>query len=260
MTDTVKITSKITKLLRLAEQRDSAEEAAVAYAQAQRLATLHGLNLSDVVLDAAESEQDVPLVVESIEQLTLDEWGKAVAWKVRLVSALAEANKCRSFYSSERVVAYGQPADLHVVAVLYRSISQQIDRLAKEAVRCYTGREGSRSYGRSFRLGAVSEVRRRLPRPADLVQEQEQEVNKRRELAVAADNTAALAESTTSLVRVCAAREHIDAVKSAVDAYAEERLNLKAARGFAGADVRGYHDGRRAARAVSIAKPAKGLR
>ena len=32
------ITDKIAKLLRLADQRDSAEEAAVAYAQAQRLA------------------------------------------------------------------------------------------------------------------------------------------------------------------------------------------------------------------------------
>lgn len=256
------IQAKITKLLRLAEQKDSAEEAAVAYAQAQRLATLHGLNLADVALSQAESEQSVPLVVNAIEQLELEQWRKGVAWKVKLCDALVNANKCKAFYSSARLVAYGQPADLHTVAVLYRSIGEQSERLAKAALRSYTGTSsGARTYGRAFRIGAVAEIRQRLPKPEDLVRERETLVNERRQLAVANDDTAALADATTALVHVCAAQQHLDQVKAALDTYAKDVLNLSG-RGasFAGADSRGYYDGRNAAKAINISAPAKGLR
>lgn len=260
------IQAKITKLLRLADQKDSAEEAAVAYAQAQRLATLHGFNLSDVALDDAETEADVPLVVEDIERMALDTWGKAVAWKGALASAIADANNCKLFYRHHAeggvsLVLYGQPADMHVVTILYRSIGEQIDRLAKSAVRnrSVLHSSGNRTYGRSFRLGAVATIRRRLPKPDATVAKHRADVDKRRELAVIGDDTQALAVSTQALARVCAAEQHLAAVRKAVDDY-EKKLGLKKGSGFSSADAGGYYDGRQAAKSVTIGSPAKGLK
>ena len=253
------ITDKISKLLRLADQRDSAEEAAVAYAQAQRLAVLHGLNLDDVLLSETTQSDDPPLVVADVEETVLEWWGKTVAWRYGLAATIAKCFSCDCYSQTDRLVVFGQPADMHNVTVLYRRIAAAIDNLAREAVKHYHGRESSRVYGRSFRLGAVSTIGKKLASASDVVDERRAEVDEQRRLAVAADDMGKLAASTTALARVHAASEHLDRVKAAVDAYGRDVLKLRKGRDFAACTSNGYYDGRQAARGIDTAKPARAL-
>lgn len=233
---TAKIEDKLRKLLRLAQQHDSAEEAAVAYAQAQRIATLNGLRLDEVAASEHADEPEPPLVVEKIERMCIDTSRKTVVWRSLLALALAEANNCR----------------------MYRSITEQIERLAREAVQRYQW-DDKRRYGRGFRLGAVAEVERRLPSPNEVVKERRDDVDARRQQAIVAADAGALASSTTALARVCAAEQHLQRVSQAIDAF-EVSVGLKLRkRGFASADANGYHDGRRAGQSIGIKAPAKGL-
>ncbi len=240
------IETKLRRLLALAQQQDNENEAAVAFAHAQRLATLHGFDLDSIVDPGAcppsegEPDESAWAVAQIVEE-TLDEWSRAVAWKVRLSGHVQRANSCKGYYSSERLVSYGQASDLHVVVIMYRSICAAVDRLAREALSGYTG-EAARSYGRSFRLGCVSAIGRRLRSQSETVE------SVRAELAHA--DYQALARVTTALCR-------IEAVKSEVDKHTEG-LHLRGRGGFSAAGD-GYGAGLRAGQSVDLARPARGL-
>jgi len=236
---------KLRKLLALAHSQTNQHEAANAFAHAQRIATLHGLDLDDLGDDENDdlsgqvAEDWRP---EDVTEIELDTWGKAVAWKVRLSSHLERANNCKGYRSKSRLVAYGQPADLHTVAIMYREICAAVNALAREAVRDYTGSK-RRSFGRSFRLGAVAAIGRRLVSQRDTVESLRS--------STADDNYQALAKITTAIARV-------DVVAQSLDAYAEANLSLRKGQGFTSAG-RGFARGLKAGESIGLNKPAPGL-
>lgn len=251
------VEEKIKKLLRLAGQKDSAEEAATAYGQAQRLATLYRLNLAD--LEDAEVSELEPRQVEEIEQRLIVEWDRVVLWKMRLIAALADANACGSFYRSGHgtgCYAYGQPSDLDAIAYMYSAIARDVDRIATAAVAAWRGRESPRSYGRSFRLGMVATLKKRLASQRSVVAEAKEDVERARLAAI--DDLEAMATATTALARVCAIEVYQEQVEVAIGEY-RKGLGLKGGQSFAGVGA-GYYDGRRAGERVSLARGARALK
>lgn len=247
MSTHIDIEAKLRRLLALAHQQDNEHEAATAFAHAQRIATLHGLDLDDLV-DANADEHDLPpssepWSVADIDTVQIDSWKRAVAWKVRLSSHLDRANNCEGYYNPSGLWSYGQPADLHVVIIMYRAIVSAIDKLAREALRSYSGRVSPKSFGRSFRLRCVAAIGKRLRAPTD-------EVEALRE-SMEPTNFQALARVQTALCRIAE-------VKSAVERYADEQLDLRDGRGFSAAGT-GYAEGLRAGERIDLPRPAQGL-
>ena len=93
-----KIEDRIRKLLRLAADNANVNEAANAFAAAQELATRHALDL-DNLTDVSE-EVEPPREVENIEDRWIEQWGKAVPWKLTIAGAVARANGCDEYYLS----------------------------------------------------------------------------------------------------------------------------------------------------------------
>lgn len=91
-----KIEERVRKLLRLAQNNPSVEEAATAFAAAQKLATLHALDLDD--LGSEDVGPEAPKEVEIVRCESLDQWKKAIAWKLSLAGGVARANGCRIYY------------------------------------------------------------------------------------------------------------------------------------------------------------------
>ena len=252
-----KITDRIAKLLKLAGGTPDANEAANAYANAQRLATRHALNLEDIESGLTESEAADSLPpIEGIERRVIESWDKAIAWKVSLAIAIAGANACKVYLrrgSEGYIKAYGQPRDLDRVEYLYQAIAADVDRLARRAVADWDGPK-SRTYGRDFRIGCAHAISSRLPSADSVIAEARLEVEEARGLACGRDDMAALGSATMALVRVDQAVVYQASVAAAVDAF-ETKLKLKKGAGFSGPRrASGYFDGRRAGRSVALAR------
>lgn len=231
---------KIRKLLRLAADNPNPNEAATAYAQAQRLATLYDLDLDDI--EDTHDEPPPPRNVEGIERWELGVHGKRIAWRWYLAHAIAVANNCSTYSVQGRqatLMAYGQPSDLRRVVDLYNQIAAACDYQARIATARYKADpdldprwdESPRSYARSFRLGYANAVAAKLEQttPAKVVEEQR---------ALAAGDVVAL-------VPVDAAAEYLLRVAQALDDE-RDRLRLRSAPAFQGArSSRGYRDGRK---------------
>ena len=230
---------RVRKLLALARNNPSVEEAAVAFARAQELAARLQLDLDDTSGPPEAPDADRP--VEQIDDLELDTFARAPAWLVELAEAVAHANRCGFYWRSGQrgghaggVYCYGQPSDMAAVAYMYQAIKREVDRLARHAAR---GK--GRSWGRNFRLGAVEEIGHRLQQA-------------RRRAVASAKSEAFEQGGETALVRVDRALEHDQQVRDAVGIYRDEYLNLVPATGFAGAGAYGYDAGRRAGRTVTL--------
>ena len=162
---------KIRKLLSIA-QRDttSVGEAAAALGRAQYLAELHALDLESVDPDAEEEDP-----FHGVQEFVLDTLrGRLDPWLVGLAMVVANANGCeiatekgplgrrrpgtkRRQRARVRIIVVGYQHDFEVVEVLYRWIRGQIAGLCSGL-----GEGMGAAWRRSFRMGAVETVRRRL--------------------------------------------------------------------------------------------------
>lgn len=238
-----KIATLIRKLLKLAANNPSAEEAAAAFGRAQELAAKYRLDLDDVGVE--EEAEPAPREVEKIVQQTIEHWNRAVPWKLTIAQAVARANDCRTFYVSGThggITAYGQERDLQIVSYLYKAISREVDRLARLA-----NVAGGRSWGRNFRMGAADEIATRLARA-------------QRKVLAEAKEEAFARGGETALVRIDRAEEYSERVSKAVDDYADSELNLGRGVSFRDASGYGYRDGRRAGSSVAISGGGRALR
>lgn len=253
------ITDKIRKLLKLAADNPNVNEAAVAFAAAQDIATRHALDLDEISTDDEERHDEAPRTVEEITKRFICEFnGKAVYWKLQLADAVTDANGCKYFYNSHRgITAYGQWSDLDTTAIMFNAIEIQIERLARDAVKVHKdqlieewgslqeatdcGEDSPRTFGRNFRLGAVHEIGHRLRSRKETVS-----VERRNIKAVGDDTTAAL-------VRVDRAAEYLVRVDAAVAKF-RKGLNLGGGSSFSGATGGGggYAAGRAAGRTVGL--------
>ena len=281
---TDKIQEKIRKLLALADNNPSVEEAANAFAAAQRLATLHALDLDDLATGDEHGTADAmpePREVEKVQQRRIVRWKKVVLWQLRIIGSLARSNGCKHFYSSGYggVTVYGQPSDIATVQYLYDMIAAQLDKLTRTAVRHYgitlkasydnvrdaveMGEDTPRSYGRAFRLGAVGTISNRLRTQRDEIRETRTAIEAARQLALAGGNAApaqaALVRTNGALARVERAEEYVGRVREEVTKF-ESGLGLGSGRGFSegGGSSGGYAAGRAAGAGVSLGGSARG--
>ena len=269
-----KIEDRVLKLIRLAGQQDNENEAAVAFAHAQKLATIHGLDLHDLMDQNAEETVPEPREVDKIVKRKIENWDKAVSWKTTIAGAVARANSCKIYLLRGRhgvkgfggIVAYGQESDLAVVDYVYKAIVAECEKVARRAVKRYKEDpdldprwdDSPRMYGRNFRLGFADKIRSRMPTAREAVKEVRGELNGERQRALAAGES--LATATTALVRVNQAEEYLDRVDTAL-AKAAKSYGLRAGPGFqgAGGSGNGYSDGRRAGARANLGNNGKAL-
>lgn len=183
-----RILDKIKKLLRLGASKDSAE-AASATAMAQRL--IERYRIDEALL---KDEEQKPVVTrEEIQKELRNEIiynfrGRHVAtWILNLSSYIARENACRVWYGAN-ISAIGRADDVACVRYMLGYLVLEIERLAKEGLAAYkveTGFPGGKTWGNSFRLGAVSEIADRLWQARKGAEEAARSPHKARELEYA---------------------------------------------------------------------------
>lgn len=285
-----KIQDRIRKLLKLAANNPSVEEAAVAFEKAQALANIHALDLHELDPDGEEAAEAVPAEkreVEPVVEKMIVKWKKVVAWKKDLVHAVARANGCQSFYTSGSrwhrggMTVFGQASDVATVEYIYAAIEREMDKMTRTAVRHYKqelheeyggpealreeiydgGVVSPRAWGRNFRLGAVHTIAQRLRTRQTQLRDERKAVEERRAQALAAGETqaahAALALATNALARVERASDYVQRVQRDVEEYHRNR-GLVTGRGFKRAGGSGYAEGRVAGQKVGLGNKAAG--
>lgn len=166
-----KIVDRIAKLLRLSENNDSVEEAALAATRAQELMLQHQI-------DAATLSSEMDEAEEELEELVMDsvfEGTRRSHWKTELWYGVCNGNNCvgytwggqrhkRSFSKGVRMAAVGRQSNVETSVYMFKWLLVEIDKLAKEAVgaKGFVDRGDARRYGNSFRVGAATEIRQRL--------------------------------------------------------------------------------------------------
>jgi hypothetical protein len=240
-------TDKIRKLLRLAASKSNPHEAATAYAMAQRLATLHHLDLDEITTEDDKPEPPSRKVAAMFVR-TIDTWKQRSGWRMTIAQACAQANNCRTYHSrgrdGVRQKVYGQLVDLDRVETLYHQITTACDAQARAAVREYKARgdldprwdDSPRAFGAAWRVGYAHAILDRMPSPETVVEEQR---------AIAGSRT-------TALVRVDNALDYLKKVGEALDAK-HDNLGLVDARGLTGpSSSAGYVAGRRAGKSANV--------
>lgn len=128
MTPTTKILDRIKKLLAMSNARGgSANEVAVAAAEAARLMQLHKLTEQDIPTDAAEGPDmvDLPAGADFLD-----------SWRFVLVTCVARSFMCEAVglraAGRRKVRVVGRREDVEVALEVYRHLAQEIERLTSE--------------------------------------------------------------------------------------------------------------------------------
>lgn len=242
--DKQKIEDKIKKLLRLATSANI-NEAAAAAGQAQALIEKYNIDLSmaeggdggEPVRDWKPSDnRDIALFVVKKRMPT---WRWSLAWSV------GEVNGCKPWSHSDYVTredgsyswqrtAYlvGDPRDAAHATAIYHYIEAQIDALCKRK-----GAGLGRAWANSFRMGAVSEIGRRL--------EQASRAERKR--------LKGEAKGEQALVRVETAIARLDERGAKVAAFMEAMgMSYSSGGGGSVSDGGGYSAGVKAGRSIKL--------
>ena len=128
MNPTTKILDRIKKLLAMSNARGgSANEVAVAAAEAARLMQLHKLTESDIPTDASEGPDmvDLPAGADFLD-----------SWRFVLVTCVARSFMCEAVglraVGRRKVRVVGRREDVEVALEVYRHLASEIDRLTAE--------------------------------------------------------------------------------------------------------------------------------
>lgn len=169
--DKQKIEDKIKKLLRLATSAN-VNEAAAAAGQAQALIEKYNIDLSMAEADGGDGGEPVrdwkPADNRDIALFVVKQ--RMPTWRWSLAWSVGEVNGCKPWSYSDYITrddgsytwqrtAYlvGDPRDAAHATAIYHYIETQIDALCKRK-----GAGMGRAWANSFRMGAVSEIGRRL--------------------------------------------------------------------------------------------------
>jgi Protein of unknown function (DUF2786) len=156
------ILKKIQKLLALAGNNPSVEEAAAASARAQQMMDDHHLSMSD--LDSAALNQADPMGRSEVK----DEFEPAMArWKTSFVARLARLHDCRCYVQTPRygqrlkqIMLIGRETDRQVIGYLATFLIREIESLAHFDFKWNNqglGNSGRRNWVENF-AGAACEV------------------------------------------------------------------------------------------------------
>ena len=161
---TQEIEIKIKKLLALAGNNPSREEAAAALAKAQALMTEHHIEQ----LQVTDVEED-----DLLTFWDKDDGISGALWKSDLAYCIARANNCFCYTSGKSIGVCGKPSNIktanYIVAYCITQINSLSDSHAKGL---------GRSYVNSFKLGCVHAIREAI--------ERERKESEARMLAIAA--------------------------------------------------------------------------
>lgn len=247
-----RVLERVRKLLALARNNPSPQEAAVAFARAQELATRCGLQLDD--LDGASDACDQappPRPVGPVLEARLVEGSRVPGWQQVAVNAICRANGCRAFLRKgfgavDGLWAYGTVEDLAVARAVLAAVLTEVDALTLAATRVYKAdpyvdprwEPSPRSYAAAFRAGAADTIAGRLPARDEVMK------RARAELGSAQGG---------ALVRIDAAGDYLARLEDALDLHAEKLGLMKPRRvKRVVGSARGYFDGRRAGEGVGL--------
>jgi hypothetical protein len=147
-----RIIDKIRKLLLLAGNNPSQEEAAAAFARAQELATRHRIELAEISTDEPNPEDE--MVHESIATGTKSHPG----WrKILLAGVYHPLGVCVILSNNGSYIVAGKRGDSDTAKYLYAAIGNEIERLAS-----VNARGKGRSFANAYRVAAAAEVAKRL--------------------------------------------------------------------------------------------------
>jgi len=240
MTDD-KILDRVRKLLELAKS-DNVHEAGNAAAAAQDLMSRH--SISEAMLDVSPDQDEM---IDS-DILFAETGAQMPTWKLLLGSCIAEVNQCKAFQSGSTLQIIGKPSSAATVRYLFMYIAREIDRLCDFEAR-NRGAPG-RTWSNNFRLGAVSEVSRRL-READAAAR----AAMKREAYEGDTNGTGVA-----LMRINNALTKLDEQKLAVEVYGKTRFRLRTMKRSARYDHSARDAGKRAGATIDLSHGSgKGL-
>jgi hypothetical protein len=147
---------KAAKLLRLANNNENANEAALAAAQAQKILDEHELNASMLELDGQAPEPDEPIVDYGQRAAPLFEARKLATWRWRLAACLAELNGCKC-YVTPSIQIIGRPSDVEKVRYLFSYLASEVERLCDR-----DGKGCGTTWRNNFRVGCIDTISEKL--------------------------------------------------------------------------------------------------
>lgn len=203
---------QVRKLLELSKHNTNVNEASAAAAQAQRLMSKYAI--SEAMLDVSPDDDEAS---EQIEVDTLHKHGSRSlpTWKGSLGVVMAEVNQCKCYRLGNELRIIGRPSDAATVRYLFSYVAREIDRLTAEES-SLRGNPG-RTWCNNFRLGAVSEINKRLEAAeSDARAAMKQEADASDDMGTGA-----------ALVRVNNAIAKLDKRSEAVEDYGKRKLHLR---------------------------------
>lgn len=175
MTTNDKIIDRVRKMLALAERAGTPEEAGTAFAMAQKIIAENALSMEQVRQAQLKADASRPADEPIVKRIVyVHQSAQTPTWIGMMGNAIAEVNGCSLIWLSKygqvaRVAGakpgidevkvldgWGRATDLEIVEELLRTISGQVDGLARRSG--FTGRTALNN----FRLGCVQTVNRRL--------------------------------------------------------------------------------------------------
>ena len=237
MTQQEKITERVRKLLELSKSAN-VNEAGNAAGAAQELMSKHAITeaMLDVGPDQDQADEDI-----AVDSLHTHDSRNLPTWKGHLGVGICDVNQCECFRTGNTLRIIGRPSDAASVRYLFSYVAREIDRLSKEesALRGSPGR----TWANNFKLGAVSEVSKRLKHAYTKV---------RTEMKQEAEQGDTLGNGV-ALVRVNSALTKLDNRKAEATEYGKTRLKLKkAGRTHSNYDSEARDAGRRAGANINL--------
>lgn len=244
-----KVKRQIRNLLALANNNPSAEEAASAAAQAQRLMEKYRIESIAYTKEGADVEQ-----ITSHDPLYTS--GRVALWRQHLAKALADANYCTIYmsYSGSRqnsIMLVGRKSDADAVRYLFLYCSNQIEKLCKKYLSDkHLSKSKGRVAGNNFKLGAAKTVADRLEKATSLARKNAEKEFDRKKIE----------GKSTAIVKFSDAVTQLQKRKEELADWMGENLTLKKGpkvNYYADADA--YGAGQKAGKKIELDKNKRAL-
>ena len=222
------IYQKIQKLLKLASNNPSKEEAAAAMAKAQALMTEH--RIEQVSLQD-EAEEEILTFFEEAEGMS------PASWKRELAHIFAAANGCYTYRANSRgkssLGVMGKPSNIRALSYLFQYCVNQIEEIAKREA---TGL--GRSYIHAFKFGCVTAI-------GSAIKAEQAELEQRLRAEAAASNDSRALMVVNNSIAV------VKQERAVAEAKCRARVKLKAG-GYTGiiGNADGFYHGQKAGRNI----------
>lgn len=213
---------RVIKLLKLAKS-DNPHEAALAAAKAQDLIDRHKLDVSSASADGTEADRPKEAIQKFADPLYVG--SKASTWRIRLASALADANACRIYLQGGDIRLIGRASDASALRYLFAYLCRETDRLTDR-----DAKGNGKTWVNNFRLGVVDTISRKLrEQQRETVAAVKREAEEQQAKLFAQVGEAAFA-GPSALVRVNAALVRVEQDRKEVLDWEKENMSYGRAR------------------------------